>query len=90
MDMRKREPEKINHNASVTHQLVNGGGKGRKGYYYSPGKPFFEPPSPSISRSLFFLCLSSENALDPLMNLFLDYIEEGKEGGEKPSSGCEP
>lgn len=81
MDRRKGETEKINHNASVTHQLVNGGGKGRKGYQYSPGKPSFEPPSPCISGSLFFLCLASENALDPSMDLFLDYIEEGREGG---------
>lgn len=53
-------------------------------------KPSLEPPSPCISRSLCFLRLASANALDPLMNLFLDYIEEGGAGRGTPSSRCAP
>lgn len=59
---------------------MKGGMGGVKEYHYSPSKASPEPPGPCISRSLSFLCLASENALDPLMNLFLDYIGGGREG----------
>lgn len=77
MDVSRRETEKNSPNVSITQQLVHGGGEGRgQEYRAHPASP----PRPRMSQSLSFPCLASENALDPLMNLFLDYIEGGKEG----------